>query len=204
MRKLLGALTLAALAGLAPISPAPAIVATPPSVVITADHAWSLPHWRQDVYPAVTTPGCYYNWCDQIADAAYYWQDRGYYKGFTPPLPRNDWPYCESRISYINVCFVNYGDPRLNGNIGYTTVTNRENQGDPAHTAGAMIFVCGNCSNWERQATMRHEMGHALGLNRTFVSWECVMHEPVYVNGETCSHDITAMQETYSYRNHPV
>lgn len=186
-RAAIGILTLALLiTGLGP--------AAPPAA---ADHANDPGHWRSGVYPIVTVPYCAGNGCELVQDAAYFWQNRGYTKGFTPPLPRTGYD-CNPNWNEISVCFVDYSNPVLQGNLG---ITHRSTYPwDLAHMGWAQIFVCGNCSGWDQQATLRHEMGHALGLGHTGDP-NCVMHDPVYILGETCWHDHWQMATMYNHRD---
>src|SRR5688500_19611121 len=91
---------MASVGALAPASPA------------AAHHEWDWPHWRSGGHPIVRTPSCYYwgnstHFCSIVSDAAYFWHDRGFQRGFTPPLPQTGYMRCDN-VSWntINVCFV--------------------------------------------------------------------------------------------------
>lgn len=98
--------TRAVIGGLIAVLVLPLLAVSPAS----ADHGNFNGHWRNGVYPIVTTPFCASNGCDLIQDASYFWQDRGFSRGYTPPLPRTGYD-CEPNWNEISVCFVNLGDP---------------------------------------------------------------------------------------------
>lgn len=186
-RAAIGLLTLALLLTIAP-------AAAPPAA---ADHGNVPGHWRSGVYPVVTTTYCTGNACALIQDAAYYWQNRGFTRGYHPPLPRTGYD-CQPGWNEISVCFVPWGAPQLQGHMGmaYRGVYDW----DQAHIGWAQIFICGDCSNWDQQAVLRHEMGHALGLGHTGDP-SCVMHDPIWVLGETCWHDHWQLATIHNHRD---
>jgi hypothetical protein len=215
MRKLLVALTLAALAGLAPI--------TSPISPATAHHEWDFPHWRATTHPVVRTPSCYVwgnptNFCDIVADAAYFWQDRGFWRGYTPPLPKTGYTRCDNVAwDTINVCFVDKAHEGLRDpatgvyGIGRFVYWTYDFMGEPQHLSAVQVFICANCQTEgtsyqahinQMKVTLRHEMGHALGLGHTYEERDCIMNAPtvyVGVHEGTCQHDIDSMVAMYNH-----
>lgn len=194
--------TLVALCLLVPATAITTISTAPPA---SAHHAWpngTFSHFKASTYPRIRTPTCYYwgnstNYCQVVEEAAYYWQDRGFDRGFTGPLPTTGYTRCDNNTSgSINICFVSYGDPLLEGHKGIAKVYNFGNlNGDYAHTHSAQIFICGTCTLDEQRILLRHEIGHALGLDHHLTNPGCMMHDPIYVMPwEGCADDINHLR----------
>lgn len=204
--------SLVALCLLVPATAITTISTAPPAA---ANHEFDFPHWRSGTYPVVKTPSCYVwgnttNFCAIVEDAAYFWQDRGFTQGYTPPMPQTGYPRCDNiPFNSINVCFVDATHAGLNGNVGYTHPYSWDFNGDPNHMSAAQIFICANCGvpgNTQQQninymkATLRHEMGHALGLGHV-QDTTCLMNEGSLFIGinDTCQHDKDAMAAMYQH-----
>lgn len=169
----------------------PVIVSASPA---QANHDFDNGRWNHA--PAVAWDG---NYAGNIQDAAYYWQDRKF-DGYIPPLP--GWNHGGANCAtfypgYINVCTVpRYVVEAYCGGVcnGHTRV--RFNW--PNDIIDAFVLIADDLYPGLRQSTWRHEMGHAIGLGHV-ASWEtnCVMHPNANVLGETCQHDLNAMELMY-------
>lgn len=193
MKKLIIALCLAALAGIAPVPAG-------------ADHANGngAPdggHWGNRYAPAVGY--CFIN-SDRsanVADAAYYWQDTFLPQGYQPPLPRATYQTGAMR-GWINSCELEPGHSLLNGREGRTY---RQVECDNAcnHIVWAVVYTANNLAPYRRQQTWRHEWGHGVGLGHTVVlnaRTQCVMYETGEAAlGSRCRHDIDAMHTMYDH-----
>lgn len=131
---------------------APVAIAQP----ALANHDNYYGHW---VYPpVVSTPQN--GWEDSIQDAAYYWQDNAFYRGYYPPLPNKDNAACGGIVNRINICVVAPGDSRLHGYAGWTDVWYDSYK----HIYAAATYVDWSLTGANKQNIFRHEFGHALGL----------------------------------------
>lgn len=177
-----------------------------------ANHEFVNPHWRSWEQPQVTTPTCYYfgsriNYCSMVADAVSYWSNGGGFdKGFAGAIPQQISRRCEGRFGYVNVCFVDKTLPQLQGKDGWAYPYTYSFNGD-GHAAAVLIYVCGNCgqfgvsdADWAT-ATLRHEMGHALGLGHNTTDPGCIMYDPFPAGslGPPCQTDIDHMRNQYQH-----
>lgn len=164
MRKILLAVALATSSFLVPLaSPA------------AANHANVGGHWNQP--PLVVSSNPVSPWDSVIQDAAFYWQDVAFHRGYYPPLPSHDdagaYDQCNpaqssgqltaTLVGRISVCPVPLGDWRLDGANAGRAYVYPYNDGSK-HIAGAVIYINSALTGASRQITMRHEWGHALGL----------------------------------------
>lgn len=129
-----------------------------------ANHANVLGHWNQPPL-VVTNSNPVYD--SLIQDAAFYWQDVAFFRGYYPPLPSKEAANsCENpNVGRIVVCMVAPND------VGHLGAGNRGNTrttkyGDGSgHILGQIIYVSTGLTGSDMQNTMRHEFGHALGLH---------------------------------------
>lgn len=127
-----------------------------------ASHDNDYGHWNQPPL-VVTNIGSWYD--PIIQDAAYYWQDVAFFRGYYPPLPYRapDIQECQAYVGVINICLVQYGDPRLPAGKAGNTTWETYSATDP-HIKSMVIHMGAWLTGAERQNVMRHEFGHALGL----------------------------------------
>ena len=122
-----------------------------------ADHEWDLGSWPAGRYPVVANSGGTPD--ANLEDAAYFWQDRGFSRGYVPPLPRASLGHCNAQWGYINTCTVARGngmDPNADGEAWVWGGVNGIYQ--------VTLMVANDLDNARRQMVWRHEFGHALGL----------------------------------------
>lgn len=132
-----------------------------------ANHANYHGHWNQP--PLVESP--FGNYAANIQDAAYYWQDVAFFRGYYPPLP-NDQGYsgCLLLTGRISICEINRWTSPLNGNNGIAQVERYETDSNK-HIRAARIYIANDMglNPLLKQITYRHEFGHALGLDHRAV-----------------------------------
>lgn len=151
MKKLLIGVIVAALAGLASIvAPAPAL----------ANHDNDFGHWNQ---PPLVVTKAGFGFDGIIQDAAYYWQDVAFFRGYYPPLPhREGSSFCDPNVGRITVCLVPPGNFWLGGGLGKIWPTFYQDGSN--HISSMVIYIDDSLTGALRQVVMRHEFGHALGL----------------------------------------
>lgn len=126
-----------------------------------ANHDNDFGHWNQPPLVVNATPGV---WDDIIQDAAYYWQDNAFYRGYYPPLPHNNGAGCVAFVGTITVCIVDQYSYFLNyGTLAGKIEPKLYNDGS-GHIESMYLYISSALTGYERQLTMRHEFGHALGL----------------------------------------
>lgn len=169
-------------------------LSVPPAV---ADHEWAKGYWNRAAlveYDGIAS--------GNVQDAAYYWQDRGYWYGYYPPLPYSSHGGTECTNvtdQWINVCTVSrsviepYCSPNQCDGVMETFIFSN------AVISGAYILVASDLSSSDRQKVWRHEFGHAMGLGEVYDDDDCVMYWIGVLGplGETCDHDTDAMALMY-------
>lgn len=117
-------------------------------------------HWNQ---PPLVVTKAGFAFDSIIQDAAYYWQDTAFYRGYYPPLPhREGSSACGPDVGRIVICLVPPGNSWLGGGQGKIWPTE---YGDGSrHISSMVIYIDDSLTGALRQAVMRHEFGHALGL----------------------------------------
>lgn len=207
MRKLLVAITLVALTGLAP-TPARADHA---NGAVCSDGTFTCGHWGNRYSPPVymnvgggTILSGGASAFDVVQDAGYFWQDNGFVQGWNPgAFPATGGPNCSGSVAgnsfvdgAIHVCFVPSWDPNLGGRAEQTSVT-RFGRCDSAcnHIYAATIWVATDASPSLRQYAMRHGMGHALGLGHH--NSECGVMNVNYCTPFATADDRAAMWTEY-------
>jgi hypothetical protein len=147
-----------------------------------ADHALASGHWGYSYNPAVGTDGVFDG---NAQDAAYYWQDSGFTRGYVPPLPQYGQP-CDLVTGWITACTVGRTSFSIDGDTTVATYSD-------GTIASSYTRVFNDLSDYRRQQVWRHEFGHALGLGHTS-DLGCVMRSDADVApGTRCQHDIDAI-----------
>lgn len=145
-----------ALAGLAALLLMPTTLAAPAA----ANHDNDFGHWNQ---PPLVVTKAGFAWDSVIQDAAYYWQDVAFFRGYYPPLPhREGSSECDPEIGRITVCVVPPGNFWLGGGLGKIWPTHYQDGSN--HISTMVIYIDDSLTGALRQIVMRHEFGHALGL----------------------------------------
>jgi len=151
--------------GLAALLMAGLTVAIPASPV-QANHGNEKGHWNQP--PLVMSPNAAYG--ANIQDAAYYWQDNAFYRGYYPPLPDDSYTTgCYHLTGRICITEAYRWGSQLNGANGIADV--RLYPDANKHIQSVVIYIASDL--WQnpllRQIAYRHEFGHALGLGHRLV-----------------------------------
>lgn len=129
----------------------------------SATHDNDFGHWNQPPLVVTTAPAF---WDGIIQDAAYYWQDIAFFRGYYPPLPHREDNACVNRVGRITICLANPGSAELteNGIVGIGRIVPSLYPDGSGHIQGMVIYIDATLDPVTRQRTMRHEFGHALGL----------------------------------------
>lgn len=140
-----------------------------------------------------------------IQDAAYFWQDRGFRPGYTPPLPgwNHGGAYCTAVWDqYINVCTIPRAvlQPYCDPNNGPCDGMSENFVYSGNVLKGSYILIADDLSPTNRQKVWRHEFGHAIGLGHT-ASTSCLMYKngTLAPLGDLCFHDKQALDQMYLY-----
>ena len=145
-----------ALAGLAALLLMPTTLAAPAA----ADHDNDYGHWNQ---PPLVVTKAGFAWDSVIQDAAFYWQDHAFYRGYYPPLPHREGAFsCDPNVGRIVVCAVPPGNFWLGGALGKVWPTHYQDGSN--HIESMVIYIDDSLTGAMLQVVMRHEFGHALGL----------------------------------------
>ena len=127
-----------------------------------ANHDNDFGHWNQP--PLVVTPQ--WGLDSRIQDAAYYWQDNGFYRGYYPPLPAEHYSsFCVPDTGRIVVCETDRWSNALQGANG--AIDPYYYAGDVhGHIRSMVVWIANDMGGNPllRQITYRHEFGHALGM----------------------------------------
>jgi hypothetical protein len=124
-----------------------------------ANHDNDNGHWNQPPLVVSQMP----TFLDGIVqDAAYYWQDVAFFRGYYPPLPYHGAADCSAMTGVINVCMVQAGDFHLDGSDGATRPFLYPD--GSGHIQAAVIYLSNQITGARLQNVMRHEFGHAIGL----------------------------------------